>query len=111
MKKFLDNTNSIDDLKKAIIDLKKDDNKKILYIFFIALFVTITAFTIYFIKKSNKNKCEDDYWNDEWDNEFEYDDFDEDNQESNCDDIYSSDNECNCCEEEDFDKSVKVDKL
>lgn len=112
MKRFLDGTTSIEDLRRAVIDLQNREDKRTVYVFIgliIALLVATTAGVIYLVKKRREDDFEDE-WDMDWDDEFEYDDeiedVCEDCEEDDCDACG-----CECCTDSDFDTSVKVEKL
>ncbi|OUQ60036.1 hypothetical protein B5E58_02810 [Tyzzerella sp. An114] len=112
MKRFLDGPSSIDDLKRAVIDLQNREDKRAFYLFIavvIGLLVATTAGVVYLVKKSMRDDFEDE-WDDDWDDEFEYDDEIEDVCED-CDEDDCDACGCECCTDSDFDTSVKVEKL
>lgn len=95
MKKFMENTSSIDDLKSAIMDLQKREDKKGFYIFIAiitALLIATLCMVVCFLKKKIDEDCDED-WNCDWDGDCADDEYD-----------------C-CCTDKDVDTSVKVEKL
>ena len=95
MKKFMENATSMDDLKNAIVDLQKREDKKGFYIF-IAIITALLIATLCMVVCFLKKKMNDDYdedWDCDWDDDSAENDFD-----------------C-CCTDKDVDTSVKVEKL
>ncbi|MEA4815663.1 MAG: hypothetical protein VB120_02250 [Lachnospiraceae bacterium] len=89
---------SVEELKKAIQEAKKGENKIAMFIFggliIILLFAAVSG--IVWLIRSNCHKNHDDWDMDDWD-----EDYDED---------WDMEEEC-CCTDEDVDDSVKVKKF
>lgn len=101
MKRFKDSELSFSDLKNAIGEIKKSQDKKNFYIFIGITVTLLTAIIAAIIWFSQKETEADDDWEDDWEDE----DFEGYDDEQEC-----NENEC-CCTDKDIDKSVKVEKL
>lgn len=96
MKKYLDGSTSMEDLKDMLLNIQKKEDKKAFYIFVAlvgAIFVAVTIGVVVMLKK----KMDADY-DEDW--ECDWDDFDEDEFEGEC-----------RCTDRDVDHSVKVEHI
>lgn len=96
MKKYLDGSTSIEDLKDMLLGIQKKEDKKAFYFFIALVGVALVAATIGVVIML-KNKMDSDY-DEDWD--CDWDEFDED----------EFDGECKCTDK-DVDNSVKVEQI